>query len=142
MISDIPNATEEVRCLAAKKRRIQEYAEAAEHYFAVCDEANSQCEPKMPLAKPYTLSGLLCCLGISRKAFFALEGTRDGRVFVNHVLTKIEAFIEENALSGRLSASAAQSSLKYSFGWGDKERDGEDEKITVTLTPEARRLAE
>lgn len=128
--------------MAGRKRIIQSYVEAAERYFDVCDKANALCEPKMPLAKPYTLSGLLCCLGISRKAFFALEGTRDGRLFVNHVLTKIEAFIEENALSGRLSASAAQSSLKYSFGWGDKEKDDEDEKITVTLTPEARRLAE
>ena len=55
---------------------------------------------------------------------------------------KIEAFIEENALAGRISANAAQNSLKYSFGWNEKEKVQEDGKsITVSLSEEAKDLA-
>jgi len=128
--------------LIKKKKSIKCYARAAEKYFAECDTVNSACEPKSPLAKPYTLSGLVCALGLTRDNFFSLGKTREGRRFVEYALARIEAFIEENALSGRLSASAAQSSLKYSFGWNDKEKEHEEESVKITLSDEAKRLGE
>ena len=127
--------------MVKKIKSITQYRELSEKYFSECDSVNSACEPKMPLAKPYTLSGLLCALGLTREAFYSLEKSRDGRQFVEYVLMKIEAFIEENALSGRLSASAAQSSLKYSFGWNEKEKTT-DESIKISLSDEAKKLGE
>ena len=108
--------------MVKKRINIQECRELADKYFSRCDEMNAVCDPKTPLAKPYTLSGLLCELEMSREAFRSLSKRREGRRFVDYVLMKIEAFIEENALSGRISSSAAASSLKYSFGWSDRER--------------------
>ena len=129
--------------LAAKKRKINYYKELAEKYFKECDELNKGCEGKIPIVKPYTLSGLLCALGIGRESFHDLGKTREGRLFVEYVLMKIEAVIEENALSGKLSASAAASSLKYSFGWNEKEKDREEEgSIKICLSEEAKRLGE
>ena len=127
--------------MVKKIKSIARYKELAEKYFSECDAVNSTCEPKMPLAKPYTLSGLLCALGLTRDGFYSLEKTREGRQFVEFVLMKIEAFIEENALSGRLSASAAASSLKYSFGWNEKEKTS-DEPIKISLSDEAKKLGE
>lgn len=125
-----------------RRRTLEHYQRLAKKYFNDCDKANAECGEKAPLAKPYTLSGLLCALELDRDNFRSLDKTRKGRMFVNYVLMKIEAFIEENALSGRISASAASNSLKYSFGWSDKEKTNEDRSITVSLSEDAKRLGE
>ena len=128
--------------MAGKKRKIQDYRELADRYFSQCDEMNSYYEPKASIVKPYTLSGLLCELGMSREAFRSLSKTREGRRFADYVLMRIEAFIEENALAGRISSSAAASSLKYSFGWNEKEKLQEDETVKICLSDEAKKLGE
>ena len=51
-----------------------------------------------------------------------------------------EAYIEENALAGRLSATAAINSLKEHFGWQTKEET--EESFMVELSEDARRLGE
>ena len=133
----------EEHILINRRRTIEQYQKLAKKYFAECDEANAACSEKAPLAKPYTLSGLLCALGIDRDGFKSLESTRNGRMFVRNVLTKIEAFIEENALSGRISAAAASNSLKYSFGWNDKDnKTAENGSISISLSDEAKKLGE
>ena len=125
-----------------RNETIEHYRVLAQEYFDYCDRVNSSCEPKAPLSKPYTLTGLLCALGLTREAFYCLEKTREGRRFVEYALMKIEAFIEENALSGRLSASAAASSLKYSFGWNEKDKLHEEETVKICLSDEVKRLGE
>lgn len=116
------------------------YKSRAEEYFRKCDEANST--DKTKIVKPYTLSGLLCALGITKEQFFSLSKRRDGRELVNYLVLKIEAFIEENALSGKLSANAAVNSLKHSLGWNDKSEEADSESITVTLCDDIKRLGE
>ncbi len=125
-----------------KRKSMEQYRKLANKYFSDCDAANAECSEKGPLAKPYTLSGLLCALELTKENFHSLSKTREGRKFVEYTLMKIEAFIEENALSGRLSSSAAQNSLKYSFGWSDKDKVTEDKTITINLSEEARSLGE
>lgn len=126
-----------------KQHSISYYRKLAREYFAECDAANSGGNEKNQIVKPYTLTGLLCALELNREAFYQLEKTREGRRFVEYTLMKIEAFIEENALAGRLSASAAQNSLKYGFGWNEKEKQQDDNKtITVSLSDEAKELAQ
>ena len=128
--------------MISKRHTIDYYRKLARKYFDECDAANASCSDKKPIARPYTLSGLLCALELSRDAFHQLEKTREGKRFVEYALMKIEAFIEENALAGRISANAAQNSLKYSFGWNEKEKVQEDGKsITVSLSEEAKDLA-
>lgn len=119
---------------------IDTYKRKAQAYFRKCDRANGDANGK--LTKPYTLSGLLCDLELTREQFFSLKKSREGRRFVNSTLTKIEAFIEENALNGKISSSAAANSLKYSLGWTDKEEEEERADIVVTLSKEAQTLAQ
>ena len=120
--------------------KIEVYKKAAEKYFSQCDTANEEAAPK--ISKPYTLSGFLSAVELTREQFFSLGKTRNGQRFINATLMKIEAFIEENALNGKLSASAAANSLKYSLGWdgtGDSDREN---SIVVSLSENAKALGE
>ena len=121
----------------AETQKIRTYRGLAEAYFAACDEAN-----KNGMQKPYTMPGLLLALGLTKDRFRALAEGREGRAFCNEVRLKIEAFIEENALSGRLTSNAAMNSLKYNFGWNDRTADGETGNVVVTLDADARSLAQ
>ena len=123
-----------------RTKSIAAYKKMAEEYFCACDIENSKSGSK--IIKPYTLSGLLCALGHTKEQSFSLGDSRDGRKLINHAILKIEAFIEENALSGKLSASAAANSLKYSFGWNEKMEPATDNNFTVSLSEEASRLGE
>lgn len=118
-------------------KKIRAYRSLAETYFASCDEAN-----KSGMQKPYTMPGLLFALGLTKEQFRALSDGREGRAFCNEVRLKIEAFIEENALSGKITSNAAMNSLKYNFGWNDRAADAETGSVVVTLDADARSLAQ
>ena len=125
-----------------KSRSLSQIRKRAYAYFEECDRENALGDAKQPLPKPYTLSGLLCALSMTRQEFNELYNTPGGRHLCNHILMRIEAFIEENALSGRLSATFAQGALKNSFGWGDRSEDKDTKTVSVTLSEEATELGE
>ena len=111
-------------------------------YFDYCDSING--ESQKAITKPYTLSGLLCFLGLSRSEFEAMSKKKRYSKIISFARAKIEAYIEENSLTGKLSCNASSNSLKYNFGWGEKqEREQQDtsKHITVTLSPDMKELA-
>lgn len=116
-------------------------------YFDECDSINMSASGsgEKKIRKPYTLSGLLCELCMTRGEFEKL-GTRPNfaKLYMS-ALSKIEAFTEEHALTGALSATAAANSLKYNFGWGDAKRTNDEEtekSIKIILDGDLVRLAE
>ena len=121
--------------------KIAELERRIEEYFSGCDVQNEK-----KIKKPYTLSGLLCKLEITRRDFERLASKRSFAAVVCKALAKIEAFTEEHALTGELSSNAAANSLKYNFGWNDKKSDedkGASEKsIKIILDGELAHLAE
>ena len=125
----------------ASTKRFEGLLDRIGEYFRLCDELN---EGKKNIIKPYTMSGLLSYCGISRSEFDALRENKRYTKALGKANGKIEAFIEENMLTGALSCNASLNSLKYNFGWGEKQlKDEGDEakSITVTLSPEIRELA-
>lgn len=128
--------------MQSKNEKFTELQEKISDYFLLCDAAN---EGKKDIVKPYTLSGLLCHTGLSREEFERLSRIKRHEGIFKRAMAKIEAFIEENMLTGTLSCNASLNSLKYNFGWG--ERDSADEEkakgqhITVTLSPDMCELA-
>ena len=109
-------------------------------YFDVCDTYNAEAKKTV---KPYTLSGLLSFTGISRSEFFSMSDTRTRRKVFENAMARIEAFIEEKALTGELSCNASLNSLKYNFGWGER-REGETEETkgySVKLSKELSDIA-
>ena len=123
-----------------KRKRLSLLEEKIDTYFGLCDDANNE---KKNIIKPYTLSGLLSFTELSREEFEKLLTSKTYGEVIRKAKGQIEAFIEENMLTGELSCNASLNSLKYNFGWGEKERESEksDRTITVTLSPEMNDLA-
>ena len=110
-------------------------------YFLYCDSIN---EGKTKLQKPYTMSGFLCYVGLTMSEFERLSQIKRHKALLESAKAKIEAFIEENALTGSLSCNASLNSLKYYFGWGekqDKKSESEENDISISLSPEMTSLA-
>lgn len=124
-----------------KNERFVDLEQRINDYFLYCDAVN---ESREEIVKPYTLSGLLCYIGISRQEFEKISKTKRHQRLISRAKSKIEAFIEENALTGELSINAATNSLKYNFGWGEKADRGESDEhgpLTVVLSPETAEIA-
>ena len=99
-------------------------------YFTRCDDLNVENSTK--LVKPYTISGLCSHLGVSRDEFGKLEKNKCLAQTIIMAKLRIENFIEENVLSGRIAAASAVPTLKYNFGWTDKPlKDAAAEEIVV-----------
>ena len=116
-------------------------------YFDECDSINMSGEGSgdKKIRKPYTLSGLLCELGMTRGEFEKLGARPNFAKLYMSALSRIEAFTEEHALTGALSATAAANSLKFNFGWGETKHTGIDEaekSIKIILDGDLVRLAE
>jgi hypothetical protein len=128
--------------MTSQRKRFEGIIDRIGAYFEMCDEFNTG---KKDIVKPYTMSGLLCFCGLSRKEFEELGKNKRYTRAINEAKAKIEAFIEENMLTGALSCNASLNSLKYNFDWGDKgagdNSDGAGKSITVTLSPEMCELA-
>lgn len=126
-----------------RTKRGQEYLQSKiKAYFDACDAANQN---KAKAEKPYTLSGLLYHLNLSASELSELEQIRTLRPIIGTAKRKIEAYIEENALCGRLASTAAINSLKANFGWNEKSdgalSDGSG-GFEVVLTDEAEELGQ
>lgn len=99
----------------------------AEKYFTYCDSINlrAQCEgcksyvsgSKCPecrvrFRKPYTFSGLLCHLGLTKFEFFDMAKEPALSHEFGMILLRIQAYMEENTFVGNLSAASASALLR------------------------------
>lgn len=130
------------------------FARRTARYFRTCDTGYAsvacqgcahsfgsdlceRCSKKQ--ARPYTLSGLCLALGLSKRQFMLLRDDPDFTEAVERTLLKIEAYVEENSLAGKINGTLAQTILRENFGWGEK--NGNPEKISVVLSEGADELA-
>lgn len=123
-------------------KKYEDIGDRINSYFTYCDSFNEN--DKCEIIKPYTLSGLLCYIGMTKKEFERLLNVKKYERILWAAKAKIEAFIEENALTGELSCNASLNSLKYYFGWGEKNEKSEEgaaKHITVTLSDDMRKIA-
>ena len=110
------------------------FAERAAKYFQDCDNtvifsaACASCKKeegcldcKKRRTKPYTLSGLCFALGITKRQFKGLKTNKCFCDAVELALLKIEAYIEENCMSGNFNGTFALAVLKENFGFGKEE---------------------
>ncbi len=125
-----------INCKNPTKKELTRLSREFSRYFNSCDLENAS-----KLVKPYTVSGLLYFTNLSKEEFGELSsGSGEGAELAKRALLKIEAFIEENALNGKLSSNAAMNTLKCGFGMAEK--DASPESITVTLDGTASVLGE
>lgn len=130
------------------------FARRAAGYFRACDAgaATAACEacdvafgdakcascPKKQ-TRPYTLSGLCLALDIPKRVFRSLRADKDYSQAVEMALLKIEAYIEENSISGRIGGTLALAILRENFGWGEQAQG--QGPVEVLLSEEAERYA-
>lgn len=128
--------------MAKTKGKYSDLENKIQSYFDYCDELNGAGND---IVKPYTLSGLLSFLSITREEFAGLLKMRKYSRVLNSALSKIEAYIEENSLTGGLSINASANSLKYNFGWGEhrteQKTEDADRDIQITLADCAKEYA-
>ena len=142
--------------MARTKKEIDpcDFAKRAANYFKECDGGEETffckaCAEEFRSAKcvsckhfrgkPYTVSGLCLALGITKRKFSALKKDKSFADAVEMALLKIEAYIEENCISGDIGGTLALALLKEHFGWGEK--DEVPDTITVLMSEEAETLA-
>ena len=128
------------------------FAERAAKYFKECDStvvytaACASCKKDdgchicaKRRTRPYTLSGLCLALGITKRQFKDLKTNKCFCDEVEMALLKIEAYIEENCMSGNFNGTFAQAILKENFGFGEEECESE---FNILLSDSAERFAE
>jgi hypothetical protein len=128
------------------------FAERAAKYFSDCDNTvifSSVCasckkeDGCLTCAKrrtrPYTLSGLCYALGITKRQFKDLKTNKCFCDAVEMALLRIEAYIEENCMSGNFNGTFALAVLKENFGFGGDE--GEND-FSISFAEDAERFAE
>ena len=128
------------------------FAERAAKYFQDCDNtvifsaACASCKKeegcldcKKRRTKPYTLSGLCFALGITKRQFKDLKTNKCFCDAVELALLKIEAYIEENCMSGNFNGTFALAVLKENFGFGKEECERD---FSIALADDAEMFAE
>lgn len=93
-------------------------------FSAVCasckkDDGCLDCRKRR--TRPYTLSGLCLALGITKRQFKSLKTNKCFCDAVEMALLRIEAYIEENCMSGNFNGTFALAVLKENFGFGEEE---------------------
>lgn len=126
------------------EEKVLEMKHKVGEYFEECDRLNGTDVKK--IVKPYTLSGLLYYIGLTKKEYEKLKCKKKFAEIFIQALAKIEAFIEEKALIGAISSSAAANTLKYSCGWleskSDKDAKEPAKVLKLVLDGELMKLAE
>lgn len=92
-------------------------------YFKNCDATN----------KPYTMSGLALALGLDRKTLVNYSERDLFSTQIKEAKDRVQAQLEENALSGKGNATFTIFNLKNNYGWKDNiEVDNNAQgKITI-----------
>lgn len=111
---------------ALKYKTQEQLQKGIDKYFKDCDEKQ----------KPYTMSGLAYSLGVERQTLVNY-GKRD--LFftqIKEAKQKVQAQLEENALSGKANAVFTIFNLKNNYGWRDAfevKNDNELSKLDELL---------
>ena len=111
---------------ALKYKTQEQLQKGIDRYFKECDEKQ----------KPYTMSGLAYSLGVERQTLVNY-GKRD--LFftqIKEAKQKVQAQLEENALSGKANAVFTIFNLKNNYGWRDTfevKNDNELSKLDELL---------
>lgn len=90
-------------------------------YFEMCDEKG----------KPYTITGLCLYLDIDRATLLRYEEREEFRNTIKRAKNKIENYVEENSLLGKLNPTVSIFNLKNNFGWKDKQEIETNQNIKI-----------
>src|SRR5574344_655238 len=104
-----------------KYSELELFQKKTDEYFKMCDEKE----------KPYTITGLCLYLDICRDTLIEYE-KREGFIdTIKRAKNKVENYVEENSLMGKLNPTVSIFNLKNNFGWKDKTEIETNQNIKV-----------
>ena len=111
---------------ALKYKTQEQLQKGIDKYFKECDEKQ----------KPYTMSGLAYSLGVERQTLVNYGKSDLFFTQIKEAKQKVQAQLEENALSGKANAVFTIFNLKNNYGWRDTfevKNDNELNKLDELL---------
>ena len=81
--------------------------------------------------KPYTITGLCLYLDICRDTLIEYEKREEFIDTIKRAKNKVENYVEENSLMGKLNPTVSIFNLKNNFGWKDKQEIETNQNIKV-----------
>lgn len=105
---------------ALKYKTQEELKKGIDRYFQECDEKE----------KPYTMSGLALSLGIDRVTLINYGKRESFFTLIKNAKQKVEAQLEENALTGKGNSTFTIFNLKNNYGWKDQVEVKNEHEIT------------
>lgn len=94
---------------ALKYKTQEDLQKGIDEYFKMCDEKE----------KPYTMSGLAYSLGIDRATLVRYSDRDLFATQIKEAKQRVQAQLEENALTGKGNAVFTIFNLKNNYGWKD-----------------------
>lgn len=115
---------------ALKYKSAKDLQKGIDKYFRECDEKE----------KPYTMSGLAYSLDIDRTTLINYGERNSYSTLIKKAKAKVQAQLEENALTGKGNATFTIFNLKNNYGWQDKTEVEVRKDPIEDLTPLAELL--
>jgi hypothetical protein len=131
-----------------KYPKLEDMQKKINEYFNYCDskkEVIATDNSTKVIAKPYTVTGLCLFLDITRDTLLEYEKLEGFSDTIKKAKNKIENYVEENSLVGKLNPTVSIFNLKNNFGWKDRtevESHNRNENLNqdiTNLSPEERR---
>ena len=104
-----------------KYSELELFQKKTDEYFKMCDEKE----------KPYTITGLCLYLDICRDTLIEYEKREEFTDTIKRAKNKVENYVEENSLMGKLNPTVSIFNLKNNFGWKDKTEIETNQNIKV-----------
>lgn len=104
-----------------KYSELELFQKKTDEYFKMCDEKE----------KPYTITGLCLYLDICRDTLIEYEKREEFIDTIKRAKNKVENYVEENSLLGKLNPTVSIFNLKNNFGWKDKQEIETNQNIKV-----------
>ncbi len=92
-----------------------------DEYFKMCDEKE----------KPYTITGLCLYLDIDRSTLLRYEEKEEYCNTIKRAKNRVENYVEEMSLIGKLNPTVSIFNLKNNFNWKDKTEIETNQNIKV-----------
>ena len=107
-----------------KYEAAEDLLNAINAYFLYCDSeketsTNDKGHEKIT-QKPYTITGLCIYLGITRETWSQYAKLAPFADIITIAKLKVENYVEENSLNGKINPIMSIFNLKNNFGWTDR----------------------
>lgn len=127
-----------------KFQTAEDLENAVNSYFIWCDEqreivTDSKGNTKV-VAKPYTITGLCVYIGITRDTFISYSKDPVLENVIAMAKLRVENYIEENSLNGKVNPIMSIFNLKNNFGWVDRVEVNNSQSVEVLDASDIKRM--